>query len=277
MRSIVKLKTALALVLVLASPSVLAQPIQPRVETGFLDRTMRIERRTFRYQVYVPAEYTADRAWPVVVHLHGGGPQGTDGLKHTMRISEQILIDRSRFPVIVVSPQAQPGRRWLDPDMQEMAIAELDQTIREFSVDPDRVYLTGFSMGAIGAYGLAFRWPDKFAALVAIAGRVESDSTSGADEAARRANRFVAAADPFAALTENIKHLPIWIFQGAADEGVPVDQARRLVRALKAAGSAVRYTEYRGTNHDDSAQKALSEPAMMKWLLAQRRPPQTSK
>ena len=78
-----------------------------------------------------------------------------------------------------------------------MAIAELDQTIRELSVDPDRVYLTGFSMGAIGAYGLAFRWPDRVAALVAIAGRVESASTSGIDEAARRANRFVTAADPF--------------------------------------------------------------------------------
>jgi hypothetical protein len=107
----VKLATAFALLLVLASPSALAQSSQPRVETGFLDRTMQIERRTFRYQVYVPAEYTADRAWPVVIHLHGGGPQGTDGIKHTMRIAEQILIDRSRFPVIVVSPQAQPGRR----------------------------------------------------------------------------------------------------------------------------------------------------------------------
>jgi predicted peptidase len=268
-------KLATALTLALASASALAQTGQPRVETGFLDRTTQIDGRSFRYQVYIPREYTADRAWPVLLHLHGGGPQGTDGLKHTMRISEQILIDRSRFSVIVVSPQAQPERRWLDPDMQEMAIAELDQTMREFSVDPDRVYLSGFSMGAIGAYGVAYRWPERFAAVVAIAGRVEQTS-SGANEDARRANPFVTAVDPFAALAGRIKHLPIWIFQGAEDEGIPVEQPRRLVKALKAAGSSVRYTEYPETNHDESAQKALSEPATMKWLLAQRRPPQTS-
>jgi predicted peptidase len=154
--------------------------------------------------------------------------------------------------------------------MQEMVIAQIDRTIEEFAVDPDRVYLTGFSMGAAGVYGMAYRWPERFAAVAAIAGRVEA--ASGTDQAARRANGFLTAPDPFDALAERIKDVPIWIFHGSEDEGMSVGQSRRLVPVLKAAGANVRYTEYRGANHDDSAYRALSDPELMKWLLEQRRP-----
>jgi predicted peptidase len=240
-----------------------------RIETGFLDRVLAFDGKSIRYQVYVPAEYRPERTWPLVVHLHGGGPQGTDGLSHTMRISEQILIDRSRFPLLVLNPQAQPGRRWLDPDMQEMVVAQIDRTLEEFTVDPARVYLSGFSMGAAGVYGMAYRWPERFAALVAIAGRVEA--ASGTSQAVRRVNRFLEAPDPFGALAERIRDVPLWLFHGAADEGMSVGQSRRLAEAMKEAGGTVKYTEYRGTNHDDSGFRALSDPELMRWLLAQHR------
>ena len=92
--------------------------------------------------------------------------------------------------------------------MEELFIAELDQTMTEFGGDPRRVYLTGFSMGATGAYRIAFRWPDRFAALAAIAGRVETSNVthySDREKAAdRQANPFVSAADPFATLALKI-------------------------------------------------------------------------
>jgi predicted peptidase len=183
-----------------------------------------------------------------------------------------------RFPLLVVFPQAQPDKRWLHREMQDMAIAQLDETIREFNVDSQRIYLSGFSMGAIGAYRFAYRWPDKFAAVVAIAGAVETATSYPAEtiDSDRRANPFVTAANPFEALAHRIRHLPIWIFHGAADETVPVEQSRRLVPALKAAGANVRYTEYEDTNHAGGAQKAYADPEMMTWLLAQRLPATTA-
>src|SRR5271166_6418633 len=54
-----------------------------RQETGFLDRTATVEGVTYRYQVYVPADYTADKKWPVVLFLHGAGERGDDGLAQT--------------------------------------------------------------------------------------------------------------------------------------------------------------------------------------------------
>ena len=245
-------------------------------ETGFLDRAITVGAATHRYQVYVPADHTGARLWPVLVFLHGDGAQGEDGLLPTARgLADAIRVDRSRFPVVAVFPQAEKGKRWLDADMEELVIAELDQTIAEFGGDPRRVYLTGFSMGATGAYRIAYRWPNRFAALAAIAGRVEtsevtnySDSEKAAD---RQANSFVSAADPFAALALKIKHVPIRIFHGDADETVPVEQSRRLTRALQTAQGEAHYQEYAGATHVGAAQKAWGELEWIAWLLAQHR------
>src|SRR6185369_15689883 len=54
-----------------------------RHETGFLDRTLRIDGVDHRYQVYVPMEYTPSRRWPVILFLHGSGERGTDGRLQT--------------------------------------------------------------------------------------------------------------------------------------------------------------------------------------------------
>jgi predicted peptidase len=245
-------------------------------DTGFLDRSVTVGNKTYLYQVYVPADHSPRKTWPVVVSLHGNGAQGTDGLLPTARgMADYIRFNRSRFPALAVFPQAETGKRWFDGDMEELVIAELDRTIAEFKGDPSRLYLTGFSMGGTGAYRIAYRWPTRFAAIVAIAGRVD---TSGAQtysdrdkQADRKANPFVAAADPFAALAERIRLLPIRIFHGDADETVPVEQSRRLVTALKAMNSDLRYQEYAGATHVEAAEKAYADEDVMAWLFMQHR------
>src|ERR1044071_1140702 len=59
------------------------QSAAPRVETGFLDRTVAVGGQSYRYQVYVPADYPAKAAWPVILFLHGSGERGADGLMQT--------------------------------------------------------------------------------------------------------------------------------------------------------------------------------------------------
>src|SRR5262249_35026034 len=90
-------------------------------------------------------------------------------------------------------------------------------------------------------------------------------------DADRKANPFVSAPDPFAALAEKIKHLPIRIFHGDADETVPVEQSRRLVPALKAAQANIRYEEYPGATHVGAADKAYADRELYIWLFAQHR------
>src|SRR5262245_48495513 len=151
-----------------------------RAETGFLDRVVTIGSTPHRYQVYVPADFTSAKAWPVIVYLHGSGAQGLDALLPTVGgLANDIRAHREAFPTIALFPQASPTATWSQADMQELVLRELDQTISEFHGDPARIYLAGYSMGGVGAYRMAYHWPQKFAALIVVAGRVEPSTARG--------------------------------------------------------------------------------------------------
>lgn len=69
----------IAAAFVLAASPLAAQ----KVETGFLDRAIVVNKTEYRYQVFVPREFTRTRTWPVIIVLHGGGTYGSDGIRPT--------------------------------------------------------------------------------------------------------------------------------------------------------------------------------------------------
>lgn len=89
----------------------------------------------------------------------------------------------------------------------------------------------------------------------------------GLDMAARRI-ALVLAARKWPVL---IRSLPVWVFHGEGDTIVAVEESRRLVAALKAAGASVRYTEYPGEGHGQVPPRAWADGALVEWLFAQRR------
>ncbi len=261
-----RIHSLIAIALLVASPTA--------GQTGFLDRSVDLHGKTYRYQVYVPSDYTPAKAWPVIVSLHGNGRQGGDGMLQTgTDFAIRIRQNRQPFPAIVVFPQAQLGARWADSEMQDLVIAEADQAIAEWHVDPARVYLHGYSMGGSGSYRIAYKWPSRFAAIVIVAGRVvpAAPNTPAEIDRDRQANPVLTAQDPFALLAERLKNIPIWIFHGDADKSVPVTESRQLVAALKRVGAPVRYTEYSGADHSVAPQKAYDDSELFGWLLAQHR------
>jgi predicted peptidase len=258
-----------------AAIAILSSPSLVLADTGFLDRSVTANGETYRYQVYVPVEWTRAQKWPVVLYLHGNGGQGSDGSRHIggASLPNEILEDRRRFPAVIVFPQAREGTWWSTPRMQEMALAAFDASVNEFNGDTDRFYLMGFSMGGGGVLRMALRFPSKFVALVEVSGGVvpRPEYPAARTNEDKKAHSYLSAPDPYAALAAAIKHLPVRVFHGDADEQVPVDHSRRLSAALKAANADVQYTEYPQTNHAGAAEKAWREPGLMSWLLAQRR------
>src|SRR5258708_23958128 len=147
----------------------LATTTLARVQTGFLDRTVSVSGTEYRYQVFVPANFTQKKTWPVVLFLHGSGERGDDGLIQTdVGIGHAIRLSNSRLPFIVVMPQCRKEKIWGDSAMQAQALAALDATIKEFHGDRNRVYLTGLSMGGDGTWEIAATHPGRFAALIPI-------------------------------------------------------------------------------------------------------------
>ena len=260
--------TVMSLAWLLAAVFPLPLPGQ-RVETGFLDRAVTIAGQTYRYQVYVPADYVtkAGARWPVILFLHGAGERGTDGLVQTnVGLGPAIRRAPGRFPAIVVFPQVPPDSQWVGTPA-EAALAALAQTTKEFRTDPARVYLTGLSMGGHGTWYLAYRHPELFAGVAPICGWV-------ADMDRFRGSVPVVPAESGAALpalARRLGKLPIWIFHGEVDEAVPVSGSREPAAALRAASADMRYTEFLGLNHNVWDGVYASEE-FTRWLFAQRRP-----
>ena len=240
--------------------------------TGFLNRTIEVEGVSYRYQVYVPAEYSRARRWPVILFLHGSGERGCDGILQTsVGLGEGIRRHAERWPAVVVFPQAPPEHRW-HGKVAHLALATLDRTVREFSTDSDRVYLVGLSAGGNGAWNLAYRTPERFAAAVAICGWVRPTPER------REAILPPDNGPPFPLVARRIRSLPVWIWHGSADSVVLVEESRRMAEALRTVGAEVRYTELPGVGHESWVQ-AFESPELPRWLLGQSRsrPPETSR
>jgi predicted peptidase len=221
------------------------------VETGFLNRAVRLDEVEYRYQVYVPHEFRRSTAWPVILALHGGGEYGNDGLSQTEGgLARAIRHHADRFPALVVFPQCHPdGTPGWQRKGGEAALAALDATVAEFNGDPSRVYLTGYSAGGNGSWYLASRHSDRFAAVVVVSGWISEfrGKTTGILYSALAP---ATVSDPYAYVAKQVSALPIWIFHGEADKTVPVEESRNMAKALKVIGADVRYTEFPGVDHN---------------------------
>ena len=230
-------------------------------QTGFLDRTVRVDGQEHRFQVYVPRNHRPSARTPVILALHGAGERGVDGLLQTeVGLGSALRRHADRYPAIVVFPQAAPDTAW-QAQSAKVALAALDQAMREFRGDPDRVYLMGLSLGGNGSWYLAYRHPERFAAMVVVCGFVQ---------ALRGYPAFAPGDDPYAAVAQRIARIPVWIAHGDADVVVPVEESRRMNAALKAAGADVRYVELPGVNHN-AWDPTFRDEAVPAWLFAQRR------
>lgn len=237
-------------------------------DTGFMDRSVVVNGETYRYQVFVPRDFDSKKKWPVVLFLHGVGERGDDGLKQTdIGIAHAIRLDESRFPLVVVMPQCRKDKRWIHPEMQAQALAALEQSVREFHGDRTRIYLNGLSMGGYGTWDMTAKYPGKFAAYVPICGGIYGPPKVPEARVAVAADPNIS--DPYAETARRIGTTPIWIFHGAADDTVPVEESRKMAQALQAAHANVRYTEYPDVKHN-SWDKAYSEPELIPWLLSQK-------
>ena len=241
-------------------------------ETGFLDRTITLQGVTYKYQVFIPDNWTSKQKWPIVLFLHGSGERADDGLQQTdIGIGTAIRIDRTQFPAIVVMPQCRKNLWWVEPPMADLAIATLEAATREFHGDTARTYLTGLSMGGYGTWYLAQKYPGRFAALVVICGGIHP--TAATLKAHPELIKWAPEDGPksYAEAAARVGKVPVWIFHGADDEVVPVTESQRMQAAMKQIGAEVHYTEYPGVKHV-SWDKAYDDPKLFPWLFSKSLP-----
>ncbi len=215
-------------------------------EHGFLRRLYKGPDGESKYVVFVPPDYNGDKPYPAILFLHGAGERGSDGERQVQVGLGKAIRDRhEKFPFIAVFPQALKTWKAGSPDA-DRALAILAEVEKQYKIDPERVYLTGLSMGGFGTWGLAALQPQRWAAIVPICG----------------------GGDPSTA--DKIKDIPCWCFQGADDKAVPAQRSRDMIEALKKAGGMPRYSEFPYVGHN-SWDPAYATGELYSWLRAQKR------
>jgi predicted peptidase len=198
------------------------------------------------YLLHLPDGYekAAPKKWPLIIFLHGSGERGED-LAQVKKYGIPMIAEQNpSFPFIVVSPQCpedSADSSWLVE--QDAVMTLVNEIIASHNVDPNRVYLTGLSMGGYGTWYLAAEYPGRFAAIAPICG----------------------GGNP-----KRIKELirtPTWVFHGKKDEVVPLAESEIMVELLRTQGGDVRLTIYPELNHDCWTE-TYENPDLYTWFLS---------
>ena len=214
------------------------------------------------YRLLTPRNYDAAKKYPLVVFLHGAGERGTDNavqLKHGAPLFLKPEA-REKFPCFVIAPQCPPEQTWSavkgwtgpnafeeEPtEPMKLLFGTIDAVLKEFSIDQDRLYITGLSMGGYGTWDILTRQPQRWAAAAPVCG--------GGDIA-----RIAPA-----------KGVALWAFHGVNDTVVPPIRSQEMIKALEAAGGKPLYSEYPYVGHN-AWTNAYGEPELLPWMFAQKR------
>ena len=243
--------TSISLLLALwIGPIVTAHAATPHVKTEHEFRaTHSGQPHLMRYMVFLPPNYdSSNREWPLILFLHGAGERG-DNLQRVSKHGPPKIVGSGQIdlPFIVVAPQCPKGSWWSDREQiinLSRLVSELENNYR---LDNRRIYLTGLSMGGYGTWSLAASDPDRFAAIAPICG-------GGSQRDAER-----------------IKDIPTWVFHGARDKVVPISESNQMIKAIRAAGGAPKFTIYPQAGHA-SWTATYKNPNLYQWLLKHQLP-----
>jgi predicted esterase len=201
---------------------------QPSIVAKFEARSHTFQSTTLPYRLFVPDNYNPAQKYPLVLALHGSDGQGTDNINHMGRghrfaTSWADPVNQASYPSFVVAPQVPFDASWFGVILTT-ANDILDSLINEFSIDINRLYITGLSLGGFGTWEMIERYPDRFAAAIPMSGGGNPTNAS------------------------TIAHIPIWNFHGALDDLVSVSLSRQMIIALEQAGETAVYTHCKTSN-----------------------------
>ncbi len=206
---------------------------------------IRVRGTTLSYGLFVPPTYDPEKAFPLVICLHGAGFTGDSYLERwATRLGESFIL---------ACPTVEMGTWWTRLS-EELVLATIEEVRTRYRIDPDRIVLTGMSNGGIGAWIIGMHHAPRFAAVAPMA--------SGLDD----------VLFPF---LENLRYTSVYIIHGSKDRIMPVWLSRNITNELAGLGIAFTYRE-----HDESHPHAGGHffprqelPALVEWFGKQRRIP----
>jgi predicted peptidase len=182
---------------------------------------------------------------PLIVFLHGSGEKGNDLEKVKVHGPLKYIKTHENLDAYILVPQCPDNQYW---DSEELYLL-IKKIQKENKIDASRIYLTGLSMGAWGAWNLAFAHPEMFAALVPIAGFVD------------RVPMIESC---------KIKDIPIRMYHGQLDDVVDIEYSKNIYNKLKECNKDINFEIFEDAYHD-SWSRVYDNPEIYEWMLKQQK------
>jgi len=243
------------------------------------------------YALYVPRGYDGRNkkvSWPLVVALHGALSDHKHNLRRVFGLDNrpsETDAEASRnqlplpdVPAFVVSPLGRGELMGYDGLGYDDVMRVIADVRRAYPIDPERITLTGLSMGGGGTWAIGLRHPELFAALAPVCAVADFRRMVKPEDAALYDLARLDALSP-AAIAGNAAHQQVFIFHGDQDPTVPVEDSRQLAARYKALGwlgKNVHYTEYPGVQHSAWI-PAYKDAQLLRTLAGIRRDPAAPK
>ena len=192
----------------------------------------------YTYSVKVPGGYNSSIEYPVFLFLHG---QLLDSVFFNNMLTNNFYMPEDDKYIIV-----RPSK--LESDWNpKKALDVLEDVKSHLSVDDDRVYLTGLSMGGRGTFIVAAALPDYFAAIMPLTPHHEPYS--------------------YLPLAEDVAHLPIWMSHGTADSTSSYEMAAQMAENLTELGAEIEFETVVDGEHG-GWYTVYTDPVAMQWILS---------
>ena len=202
---------------------------------------------TMKYRYYLPENYDSSVSYPVVMFLHGETRKGNDNEKqlyNAQDLFDKVIEQESTNPCILVAPQCSADNSWTD--LSDMIDGVVNDIKNQYSVNSEKVYIAAYSEGTEGCYKVVSDNPDKYAGMIAIAGK--GDTTSAQ------------------AIAKN--NTGVMIFAGSEDDTEINNSSKAIYKALVENGATnVEYKEIYGEGHN-ILKSAANTSGLLDWLFA---------
>jgi predicted peptidase len=189
------------------------------------------------YTIEIPK---GKKSCPLIIFLHMAGCNGDTHHLREMFLEEMQSFDKRGQRFAFAVPQCPFGTVW-HPDYIARMVLDIIKRYKG-TVDPNRIYLTGFSMGARGVWDTAMEHPSLFAAISPIAGY-------GCYLKASR-----------------MHDLPSWSFHGEDDNVVPAEESIKMYDTLKGFGDHHRCSILKNVGHG-GYREIYTHSGVLDWFL----------
>jgi D-alanyl-D-alanine dipeptidase/pimeloyl-ACP methyl ester carboxylesterase len=190
------------------------------------------------YSILLPEKYDPSKPVPLVLALHfGGNPEGAGRAVLEMLVAPAL----SDLGAIVVAPDSKGGA-WMSPANERAVNLLLNDTLKNFNIDAKKIVVTGFSLGGVGAWQYGLKYPERFAAVIPIAGAPPASSA------------------PW--------RLPVLAIHSLADRVMPIGPTQAYIARLRNAGVRAGMIELTGIAHHQTYRFGEGLKQAVPWLKA---------